>query len=76
MTRRLQSSGCSGYILAFSGLGLNKVIRFASGASTTTSTVSGSVTTNTKFKVGAHLGIFGGRYGTDMGRIFCYMCLY
>lgn len=48
--------------MAFSGLGLTKVIRFANGASIITSTVSRSVTTNTKFKVGADIGVFGGRY--------------
>ena len=55
--------GAAATILAFSGLGLTKVIGFANGASITTSTVSRSVTTNTKFKVGTDVGVFGGRYG-------------
>src|SRR5690242_7231785 len=72
MSRRnfLKLMGAGATIMAFSGLGLTRMLRFASGASTTTSTVSGATTnstTNTKFKVGAHLGTFGDSYGTDMG---------
>ena len=76
MSRRnfLKLLGAGATIMAFSGLGLTRMLRFASGASTTTSTVSGdtinnttNATTNTKFKVGAHVGTFGDSYGTDMG---------
>src|SRR5689334_19516017 len=76
----LKLLGAGATLLFFNGLGLGRILPFASGArsrsgskSRTKSTVGGATTTNsntatnTTFKVGADVGTFGGKYGWNMG---------